>query len=264
MLSFNYNGTKIHYSIHGEGKTVVLVHGFGEDGTIWNHQIKFLKQHCKVIVPELPGSGHSEYLPQSNVTVEDYAEIFKALLDELNETEVIFIGHSLGGYITLAFAEKFPNMLRAFGLVHSSAFEDDAEKKASRKKGIRHIQQYGGHSFLKNVIPNLYAPAFRVSHAHLIKEKIKKAEVFTNEALIQYYEAMIARPDRTKTLSGSEVPVLFILGTEDTAAPLKDLLQQVHLPKTSYIHILQDIGHMGMLEATDAVNKHLLQFIKDV
>ena len=96
----------------------------------------------------------------------------------------------------------------------------------------------------------------------MVTELVEKGKLFTKEALIQYYRAMIKRPDRTEILKKSSVPVLFVAGTEDAAAPFADVLQQVQLPKISAIHILKEVGHMSMLERPAAVNEHLLQFLK--
>ena len=170
----------------------------------------------------------------------------------------------MGGYISLAFAEMFPQKLKAFGLVHSTAFADSAEKKTGRQQGIEMINEYGAFAFLKNTIPNLFSKKFKETNADEVEQLIEKGKSFSEEALTQYYTAMMNRPDRTAVLKEAKVPVLFIIGEEDIAAPLDDLLQQVHLPDISDIHILQGVGHMGMMEVPELVNKHLLSFIDSI
>ncbi len=262
-MQFQYNNTTINYKKEGEGQPVVLLHGFGEDSTIWNHQFNFLKQHCLVIVPDLPGSGRSQMLKikEDNIVMEDYATAVHALLQHENIETCILLGHSMGGYITLAFAEKYPERLAGWGLVHSTAFADSLEKKNTRNKGIELIRKYGGYAFLKNSIPNLFCEIYKKAHGNKVAAFIKKSKDFTPEALIHYSKAMINRPDRTEILSNSAVPVLFIAGTEDVAAPIQDVLQQVHLPKVVFIYILNGVGHIRMCEQTDTLNHHLLQFI---
>jgi pimeloyl-ACP methyl ester carboxylesterase len=171
------------------------------------------------------------------------------------------IGHSMGGYITLTFAELYPEMLNGFGFIHSTAFADSEEKKQNRLRGIQLIAEYGGYSFLKNTIPNLFGAAFKEQFPEKVEALIEAGKQFSNEALQQYYFAMMNRTDTTAVIKGSKVPVLFILGTEDVAAPLNDVLQQAHLANCSYIHILNNVGHMGMWEATDKVNNHFFNFI---
>lgn len=269
--SFSYNNSSISYRIEGTGKSVVLLHGFGEDSSIFNHQINYLKNYCQLIIPDLPGSGKSELLKLNNhssinnvaypACIADYAHCIKALLKQENITLCTMIGHSMGGYITLEFAKLFPNSLSAFGLFHSTAFADSDEKKQNRLRGIQLINDYGGYAFLKTTIPNLFSSTFKEQFPEKVEALIEASKTFSNNALQQYYFAMMNRPDLTSVLNSSKVPVLFIIGTEDVAAPLNDVLQQTKLPECSYIHVLKHVGHMGMLEATDTVNKHLLQFI---
>jgi pimeloyl-ACP methyl ester carboxylesterase len=262
--NFNYENSRISYEVLGQGEPVVLLHGFGESGSIWNKQDEVLQNYCKLIIPDIPGSGNSAMLEGENVSIEDYADCINALLDEEKNETCIMLGHSMGGYITLAYAEKYPNRLKAFGLIHSTAFADNEEKKLNRKKGIDLIQQYGGFSFLKNTTPNLFADSFKKEYPDEVASLIEEGKTFRDEALIQYYAAMMNRPDTTEVLKQSKVPVLFIVGTEDLAAPLNDLLQQVHLPEQSHFHLIEGVGHVSMLEAPEQLNKYLLDFIKGI
>lgn len=259
-----YQGSEIVYQVFRAGLTVVLVHGFAEDSNIWHEQINFLQDQCNLIVPDLPGSGGSALLQKDNVTIEDYASSVNAVLENEGVDKCILLGHSMGGYIALAFAEKFADKLQAFGFVHSSAFADSEEKKSVRKKGIKMMEEYGVYPFLKNTTPNLFSENYKKKYPERVSELIEQGKNFSKEALIQYYTAMINRPDKTAVLEKSSVPVLFIIGSEDVAAPLDDLLKQVHLPKTSYIHIIEGVGHMSMWERPGLVNNYLLEFIKNV
>lgn len=261
--SFAFSGAYIHYSVEGEGANVVLLHGFGEDSSVWNNQVHFLKSYCRVIVPDIPGSGKSGLLDKPLVKIDDYAEVIYALLQEENIENCIMIGHSMGGYITLAFAERFAKMLNGFGWVHSTAFEDSEEKKLVRQRGIETIKEYGSFSFLKNTIPNLFADKSKKTNPELATQLTEHAYSFTKDALIQYYNAMIVRPDRTHVLKGANVPVLMIAGNEDQAVPLSDALKQAAMPTLCHFHVLNDVGHMGMIENPEVVNNKLLAFIKD-
>lgn len=263
LKTFEYNKATISYRSEGEGKTVLLLHGFGEDSSIWNAQVAFLQQHCRVITPDMPGSGNSELraITGDSPAMEDYAAIILALLDNEQIDRCILLGHSMGGYIALAFAASYPERLEAFGLINSTAFADSAEKKQVRARAIETIGAHGAYAFLKTTIPTLFSTAFRGQHPEQISALIEKGKEFSKEALQQYYRAMMNRPDRTAVLKSNPLPVLFVIGTEDAPAPMNDVLQQTHLPDKSYIHVLQGIGHMSMLEAPDQLNKHLLAFI---
>lgn len=263
--SFEYQGATVYYTVEGEGDPVVLLHGFGEDGTIWDEQLAWLKPHFRLYIPDLPGTGDSGLLEPEDqstpVSIVDYAECIHALFDHENIEKAALLGHSMGGYITLAFAEKYPERLTRFGLVHSTAFADSDEKKKSREKSIGTIETYGAAAFLRGTTPNLFAAKFKSEHPEKVEALIAAGSRFSEKALTQYTRAMMLRPDRTHVLSSNYLPVLFVIGTDDVAAPLADLLKQVSLPQISYIHVLPETGHIGMWEATAQVNRYLLSFL---
>ena len=281
----NYSNSTIHYKITGAGLPVVLIHGFAEDSRIWDNQVAFLKNDYNLIIPDLPGSGGSAPLSEGEGlgvrSIEDYAECIKQILDAEKISRCIMIGHSMGGYITLAFAEKFPEALISFGLFHSSAYADDAAKVETRKKAIAFIEKNGASAFLQTSIPGLFydqgnseqpdaliegAPSSRQAtevarRPERIAELLERGKAFSPKTLIQYYEAMIARPDRTEVLIKAPCPVLFILGEHDKAVPFKQGLEQSHLPDQSYVYILRDSAHMGMLEESGKANQILAYFL---
>jgi pimeloyl-ACP methyl ester carboxylesterase len=272
---FQYKDSKIFYRTAGNGKPVVLLHGFGEDGNIWNDLAKVLQKKYLVIVPDIPGSGRSEMLKAENISIDDYAEVVKAIVNEELDEACVMIGHSMGGYITLAFAEKYRDLLQGFTLFHSSAFPDDEQKIQTRLKAIDFIQKNGAHEFLKTSIPGLFADRFKNQHADVVDKLIDDGKQFSPEALIQYYHAMIKRPDRTHVLKdfGKVVrplkwpdhftkPILFIIGEKDNAVPLQSALKQCHLPSISHIKILKDVAHMGMLEEKEVCHQTILSFLE--
>ena len=267
LRSITYQSSKIFYRITGKGKPVILIHGFGEDGDIWQKQIEFLKNHFLLIIPDLPGSGKSDLVKDANI------EIYSEIINEIIKNEqpkflrqpaegVCLIGHSMGGYITLSFAEKYPHLLSSFGLVHSSAFADSEEKKSARLKSIEFIKTNGAYEFLKTAIPGLFGEHWSKGHKKEINALVEKGKNFTPEALIQYYQAMIARHDKTEVLKNFLRPILFIIGVNDNAVPFAQSMKQSYLPDQSYIHILRSSAHMGMWEQTDKVNTALSEFLR--
>ncbi len=252
----------VFYRVEGSGPVVMLVHGFGEDGNVWKYQVRELIQQFTVIVPDLPGSGPSGLLPVTSM--ESLSECLYRILKAENIQSLVMIGHSMGGYITLAFAEKYPEMLRGFGLFHSMAFADSDEKKEARRKSIGFIRQHGPVKFLEQSIPNLFSPVFREKNQPEYDQFVKENTNFSADALVSYYEAMIARPDRTAVLQQSAVPVLFIIGLHDKAIPRDQSLQQTHMPSLSYVLILQDSGHQGMIEEPEKSTTFLKKFLLEI
>ena len=261
--TITYQSSRIFYRVAGKGKPIILIHGFGEDGEIWNEQVDHLKDNFRVIIPDIPGSGRSAIDSwQPTIGIEEHAEFIKAITDEEKIKMCTIIGHSMGGYITLAFAEKYPEMLTAFGLVHSTAFADSEEKKLARLKSIEFIKSNGAYEFLKTSVPGLFMRHDGSQPSDTcIKILIEKSKSFTVEALAQYYQAMIDRPDRTAVLKNAGCPVLFIIGEYDMAVPFQQGLQQSYLPARSHINILRNSAHMGMLEETKKVNEILVEFL---
>ena len=261
---FTNQEIQISYLDNGAGDIVVLIHGFGEDGRIWQQQAQYLSQYFRVIVPDIPGSGGSSLLNKTIVSIEDYASCIHQLIENIfpnKNTKITLLGHSMGGYITLYYAKLFPQKLNGFGLIHSTAFADNEEKKNVRLRGIETIKQYGAYSFLRITIPNLFATDFKQKFPQQVDELIKQRKQFTDAEIEQYYVAMMNRTDTTDVLKQAQVPVLFVMGTEDISAPIKDILQQCCLPQQSHIHILENVGHMGMMEATEKLNKSMKSFV---
>lgn len=255
------NNRSLRYNVEGKGRAVVLIHGFGETGSVWDEQVSGLAGY-HLIIPDLPGSGGSEL--QEDVSMEGLAESIRSILGAEGVEKAVVIGHSMGGYVTLAFAERYPELMYGFGLFHSTAFADTEEKTATRRKGIDFINRNGASAFLKTTLPNYFAEGTKQSRPVLIEQQIKVAAGFTDASLIAYYESMIKRPDRTNVLRESKVPVLIILGMHDTAVPLEDGLKQVHLADTTDFHLLERSGHMGMLEEKEKANQaihHYLQIV---
>ena len=265
---------RIFYRVVGSGQPVVLIHGFGEHGDVWKNQVPITNYRngyqqaitendniFRFIIPDLPGSGKSEMI--DDMSMEGLSEIIKKLLDREKIDSCIMIGHSMGGYVTLAFADRYPGLLKGIGLFHSTAYADTEEKKAARRKGIEFINDHGAFEFLRNTTPNLFSPASRDEQPIIVDELIDTLSNFSAGALVSYYEGMIRRSDKTMILRNSTIPVLFIAGNADNAVPLDDILKQCHLPSLSYIHILNNSGHMGMLEEPAKANLILERFLLD-
>jgi pimeloyl-ACP methyl ester carboxylesterase len=253
------DGKEVFCRDSGSGKPVMLVHGFGEDGTIWENQVPALEKQFRVIIPDLPGSGRSALT--DDVSMEGMAEVLKQVLDELGITSCVMIGHSMGGYVALAFAEKYDEYLQALGLFHSTSFADNEEKINARQRGIEFIHENGAAKFIEQTTRNLFSDTFKAQHPDTVQEIIDRFTNFLPQSLVRYYEAMINRPDRTGLLRSWQKPALFIMGLHDKAVPMEQTLQQCHLPVLSYIHILKDSGHMGMLEESETSRGLLVDFL---
>jgi pimeloyl-ACP methyl ester carboxylesterase len=232
-------------------KTVILLHGFGEDSSIWKDYTIVLEKEYNVILPE--------YARLNNLkTIEDYADFVHDRIMEKGVEKCAMVGHSMGGYIALAFAEKYPQMLSGFGLFHSTSFADSDEKKEARNKVIETIKSSGSAVFIRASTPTLYAEEFAKQHPGTIAKHIEYASQFPPEALISGMQAIRDRPDRRSVLKALRCPVMFIIGEKDKSVSPADTKSQIMMPKFFSSSILDNVAHMGMVEEAE----HCLVFLE--
>ena len=199
--------------------------------------------------------------------MESLAAVLKQLLDKEGIERCVFIGHSMGGYISLAFAEHYPERMQALGFFHSTAYADSEEKKVNRRKSIEFIRQHGAAPYIRQSTPNLFAEKTREERPSLVEEMIRRYSDFSGESLVAYLGAMMQRPERLSILEGFAGPVLFIIGEMDQVVPLDQSLKQVHLARITGVRLLPAAGHMGMLEDAEAgshIIRTFLNFISNI
>lgn len=260
--NINFDKDIIHYKVAGTGHPVMLIHGFAEDSTIWNNITEALASKFKIILPDIPGSGGSPAFQHHSSEIENYAEVMLAIIQAEQIESIVLIGHSMGGYIALAMAEKQPTSIKALGLFHSTAYADDETKKENRTKSISFIKENGAAAYLKTSVPGLFANPHL--HQHPIETLVKTGEEIGVDTLIHYLNAMKSRPDSTHVLSQASFPILFVMGLEDKAVPFSQSLQQSHLPAIGHISILRDSAHMGMIEEPEKTLLILTGFLQAI
>jgi pimeloyl-ACP methyl ester carboxylesterase len=261
--SLLFRGKRLEYEIRGAGLPVMLLHGFMEDRRIWEPFLKGLEKKFRWILPDLPGSGQSE-LNNSLTNMNDFAEALNAVAEAENIQNMVLIGHSMGGYISLAFAEKYREKLLALGLFHSSSYADSPEKKEAREKNIRFIEKFGAAPFIEQSLPGLYSERYVKENPEEILKQIRRYQSFLPESVVLYLSAMKTRTSTTGVLESFPRPVLFIMGDQDKAVPLKDALAQCHLPRISCIQILSHTAHMGMMEETSLCQEFISYYLQQI
>jgi pimeloyl-ACP methyl ester carboxylesterase len=263
--SFEFDKHQMGYTKTGAGCAVILLHGFGEDHRIFNSTVSALEKKYTVYTPDLLGTGMSPVNTfPSNFSIEYLADSIAAFIEHEKIQNCVVLGHSMGGYVTVAFAKKYPQVLKGFGLLHSTALPDTPIKIENRLRGISFIQKFGAATFLETTAPNLFGTYTQKKHPELITEFLQSIPAFSNEALTCYYKAMMARPDLTSFLETTSLPVLYIFGDQDTPVALEDTLPQTKMPKRAYLYVLENCGHMGMLEQPTNFNNAVLDFLDKV
>ena len=262
---YNYGIDELAYFDEGKGKqTILLLHGFGEDHTVWKNQIAFLSAHYRIIAPNLPGVDckplaiHHSQAP----SIRMYVEVLHELMHHLGIEQYFIVGHSMGGYIGLSFADYYINHVQGLMLLHSTTYEDNEAKKLSRMKVAEFIQEWGVSKYLETATPNLFGDTFKKTNPGTIQDLIEGGLRTSQEAMIQYVFAMRNRKAMTHLLQQSNLPVWMIVGDADLAVPIQDSLEQIKLLPSSNSLVLKEVGHMGMFEATDQVNEFIHQCIQ--
>ncbi|WP_138485213.1 alpha/beta fold hydrolase [Dyadobacter bucti] len=226
-------------------KTLVLLHGHGIDDTIWDSLDAALNEYYTIVRPNISLFTFCQ-------SVEDYADELYRFLTTATITKFTLIGHSMGGYIALAFAEKYPELLEGFGLFNSTAYADDEAKKHQRNQTIELLRNHGTETFIKNTAGNLFGDRYKELYPDRIKAHIEYFGKLPADALIAGIVAMRNRPDRTAVLAAMPFPVLFIIGMQDKLIPFESCISLSEYPKQSYPFILAEAGHLGMVERPDA------------
>ncbi len=249
-----------HFSYGTGSKTLVLLHGFCENNTCFDFQVDELQKHFRVITFDLPGFGLSE--PIAGITFNELAKKIKTSLDELQIKQCVMIGHSMGGYATLAFAKMFPHQLKAFGLLHSTAVDDNDERKEKRKQVINFLQQNGIEIFLKNFIPTLFFD--KIKNQNTIHFMISEAMKSLLDGFINACHAMISRENNLNLLATTDLPVFFGIGKHDAFINEIDLLNQASLCRQSEICLLDSSAHCSMYEEPEKLNAAIYNFVDRV
>jgi len=256
-----FKNSVLHYKISGKGKYLMLIHGFGEDWRVWEYQIEALSESYTLILPDIFGSGDSEMLEGENITIDNYAEGLKEIIlaEKINQFSIF--GHSMGGYIALAYLAQFPKDVSSIGLVHSTAYADDKNKIEQRNKSIQFIHEFGSLAFLKTTVPKLF---LNFKHNNSFFDTFLQMGInISKNTLMQYYNAIKNRPERIDLLKKATIPVLFISGMEDKLVSYKDNISQSILPSISEIKLLTNTAHIGFYENPGLTNNVILLFLQN-
>ena len=255
MPSFTHQGRSIYYEITGKGSTIILLHGFCESLRIWDGVVDQLVGY-QIIRLDLAGFGKTAMPIEPSIDA--MATDVYILAQHLELDSFILLGHSMGGYVSLAFAEFYPQYLKGLGLVHSYAHADSEEKQRGRNKGIKHIELHGTSAFFQQLFKTLFPKTYK--NQAIIDQLIASASEFSDQVITTGLIAMRDRPDRTEVLRCIDCPVLFIIGEEDEVVPFDKSLEATYLPGVSAIHILEKVGHMSMFEAPEVLTTSIQQF----
>jgi len=259
LATFIYKNIEVHYTTNGKGSAVVLLHGFLENRTMWNNIMPIMAKKNRVVAIDLLGHGKTENLSYVH-TMEEQAEMVKSVLNHLKLRRYTLIGHSLGGYISLAFAELFSKNTKKICLMNSTALPDSKEKQRNRDRAVAMVKK-NCNTFIKIAIPNLFTAESKVIHKKAIQIIKEQALLTSKQGVIASLEGMKIRKNRTEILKNNLFQKLFIIGKKDPLLAYNDLIKQVENTNVKVVEFSN--GHMSHVENERELIAELLQFVKD-
>lgn len=252
-------GEQVYYTDKGKGRAVVFLHGFMESLDVWKTYAEELSKTNRVICIDLPGHGLTPCYGYVH-TMELIAEIVQLLLKKLGVRKYVLIGHSMGGYVSLAMGEQDPDAILGICLFHSTAQADHKEKKFDRDRVIK-VVKHNKTIFIKEAIPHLFYRGIR-SHQKYINRVLKIAQSTSSQGIVAALEGMKIRPDREVVVRFTPYPIHYIIGKEDPVLNWEGLVKQSQLNEKGSYLLLEDVGHMGFFEAEMPCLKSLKTFLR--
>jgi pimeloyl-ACP methyl ester carboxylesterase len=250
----------VTFSDQGKGRAVVLLHGYLGNKDIWQNTITNLSKSYRVIAIDLPGHGQTDNFGYVH-SMELMAKCVKKVMDSLRLKKYVIVGHSMGGYTALAFAELFPESLKGLCLMHSTAWADSDEKKKDRSRAIKLVKA-DKRVYTKTTIKNLFA----TKNLKYLKDEVafatQIAQGISKQSAVAALEGMKDRPNRDIILGMVEYPVMMVIGELDNILPYQGLLEQAELIRNKHVLLLEHDGHMGFLESPRLLNKALRKFLR--
>ncbi|HAH54464.1 MAG TPA: alpha/beta hydrolase [Flavobacterium sp.] len=260
MYQLLYKNTKISYSDTGKGNAIVLIHGFLENQTMWQDLAPELCQKYRVITLDLLGHGESDCLGYVH-SMEENADVVQAVLSKLRIRKAVFVGHSMGGYVALAFAELYPEKIRGLVLLNSTSKADSEERKDNRNRAIKAVKK-DYTTFVRLSITNLFSEENR----EILTDEIEKVKIEALktplQGIVASLEGMKNRKDREVLLHLSPYPKMLILGEKDPVLIYETALEQIKNTAVKFVTFPD--GHMSHIENREELKDVLLGFFKSV
>jgi pimeloyl-ACP methyl ester carboxylesterase len=252
----------LNYSEQGSGTPLVLLHGFPLSSAIWREQQARLSDHYRVITPDLRGHGRSP-VTDDVYGMELMAADVLALLDALTLPQAVVMGHSMGGYVALAMADRAPGRLSALGIIGSHPFADTEDARQGRYKLANKVKLEGSGAVVEFMLPRLFAP--NPPDDETLTEQVTALMQATRPlGLIGTLQGMAVRPDTSTLLATLDLPVLLVAGDKDAIVPLARMETMAASLKKGLLATIENAGHMMMMEQPQATTMAIRQFLEEL
>jgi pimeloyl-ACP methyl ester carboxylesterase len=255
-----FRNAKISFTDKGKGRVVVLLHGFLGSKEIWNRLHTILAVNFRVIAVDLPGHGSSDCFGYQH-SMKLMAQAVNEVMNSLNLKQYVIIGHSMGGYVALSFAELYSEKLRGLCLFHSSSLADSEQKKIDRGRAVMAVKS--NHDlFVKETITHLFSPNNIKSHEKEILFAKEIANNISMRGMVAALEGMKDRLPKDHILKYAKFSIMMVIGKQDNVFKWSDLLDQANYIKNKTVLLLENSGHMGFIEETENCALELKKFIR--
>ncbi|MFH1177903.1 MAG: alpha/beta hydrolase [Acidobacteriota bacterium] len=262
-MRVDIGGCGIEVEDRGKGMAVVLLHGFPLGAGTWTPIRPGVAQAARLITPDLRGFGRSDK-PAGCYSMDALADDVAAIADALGLDRFVLGGHSMGGYVALAFAERHPHRLAGLILIDTRAEADTAEGLGRRRAVIERVRRDGGAGFLDEFVPNLLCAATRARAPRHVAELRAIAAEVPDHVLIGCQQGMMARHDRLSLLPALDVPALVLVGQDDTITPPEaSRAMAAALPRATLV-VIPEAGHSPMVERPMATADAIVTFLRGI
>jgi len=257
-MQVDFNKGTIHYKVEGQGPTIVFLHGFMENARIWRPYLPKLSTKFRVIRINLPGHGKSSVFAEKH-SMEFMADALRAVLDNERSERAMLVGHSMGGYVALAFAETYPDRVSGLVLFSSTCFEDTPERKSDRSRAMK-VAETHKMKFITSVIPNLFFERSGAKASKRIFKMVRIASKQPKEGITAAIAGMRDRADRSAIIHSAKYPMLFLTGSDDMLIPLERVQEMHRIQPDAEIAVLENCGHLGFIEQEQESLKVIQKF----
>lgn len=257
-MNLLHKNTNVHFTSTGKGNAIVLLHGFLENSSMWKEVSQELSKRNRVICIDLLGHGLSGNLGYIH-SMEDQAQMVKSILKHLKLRKYIVVGHSMGGYVALAFVKLFPSAIKGLCLMNSTALPDSEERKLNRDRAIKAVKQ-NPKTLIHLAIPLLFSKKNREIYCKEIEQITQEALQLSPQGIIAALEGMKIRKNQTSIYKTANFPIQMVIGKQDPALDYESLISQT---KNTNVKVVEfPDGHMSHIENKEELIKNLSDFIK--
>ncbi|HEY5823927.1 MAG TPA: alpha/beta fold hydrolase [Cyclobacteriaceae bacterium] len=253
-------GNEVSYFDEGKGITIVFIHGFPFDKSMWGQQLVLLRDQFRVIAYDVRGHGNTS-ANSNEFSIPQFTNDLLAFLNQLEIEKVIICGLSMGGYIALHAIESFPDKITGLILSDTQCAADTEEAKGKRMKTIELIRNNGLDQYASDSVKNLFAPSSlenQKDKVDFIKNTILKT---VPDNICKALMALANRKEKCSILEKIKVPVLILVGEEDKVTPIAAATKMHELIKGSTLHSIKKAGHLSNLENPEEFNTYLKEFL---